>query len=226
MQASPGRPVQPRTSKSIPTKAGKTPHGAVLVGGASSTTGFNPLIAYPVIDMKMDEPTFEADGWFPAKPWAVNRMGENPRLVVVPAQFQGYEGGGALRRFTSLQFTVYYAASDDDDFMPPTVWKVEHQSSATEGEADFAVICEDSSGIQRVVMAYTGNGSTWQSRDLEYDGSQDHWETHLSGLTGQFIYFIQVVDNAGNVTVTSNKGLFFESPWYQIYLPLVSRNYQ
>jgi hypothetical protein len=46
---------------------------------------------------------------------------------------------------------------------------------------------------------------------------------HLTGLTGQFIYLVQAVDGAGNVTITSNKGLFFEPERHQIYLPIVMR---
>jgi hypothetical protein len=74
-------------------------------------------------------------------------------------------------------------------------------------------------------MAYTQDGNLWQSRELNYVPFQDHWETHFAALGGQFIYFIQVVDGAGNVTVTSNKGLFFEPKRPGIYLPLVLRNY-
>jgi hypothetical protein len=224
VQASPGRPVQPRTSALIPSKAGKTPHGVVFVGGASSTEAINPLISRPLTDTKMTEPDFEAEGWFPSQPCTVNRLGENARLVIVPAQFQGYEGSGALRRFTSLQFQVYYAESSDDDFTVPTVWKVESQ--VTGSGVDFWVTTEDDSGIQRVVIAYTEEGSDqWQSHDLEYDSSQDQWEGQLGGLSGKFVYFVQVVDGAGNVTTTSNKGLFFEPARHTIYLPVVMKAY-
>jgi hypothetical protein len=34
-----------------------------------------------------------------------------------------------------------------------------------------------------------------------------------------------VVDGAGNVTVTSNKGLFFEPTRNEVHLPLIVRNY-
>ena len=92
-------------------------------------------------------------------------------------------------------------------------------------EADFRVSAEDTSGIQRVVMVYTRDGSEWGSHDLSYNTDRDLWETHLTELVDQFIYFVQVVDGAGNVTVTSNKGLFFEPKRYAIYLPLILRNH-
>jgi hypothetical protein len=74
-------------------------------------------------------------------------------------------------------------------------------------------------------MVYTRDGSTWQSQDMDPDPDDpERWETQLTGLSDRLIYFVQVVDGAGNVTVTSNKGLFFEPTRNEIYLPLVMRN--
>jgi len=222
VQANPGRPVQPRTSKLVPTKTGQTPHGAVLVSATSTEGALDPLISRPVTDTTLSEPPFEAKAWFPANPWAVNRLGDEPRLTIVPAQFQGDQDSGRLRRFTALEFQVYYTDTASTDFSSPVVWQVD--SLAMRDEADFWVYAEDTSGIQRVVMAYTQDGSNWQSRDLEYDPSEGRWETQFTELTGQFIYFVQVVDGAGNVTITTNKGLFFEPTRHEIYMPLVMRN--
>jgi hypothetical protein len=118
---------------------------------------------------------------------------------------------------------VVYTDAVSTDFTPPVVWTVE--GVAFKNEADFWVSAQDTSGIQRVVMVYTRDGSTWQSQDMDHDPSDpERWETHLTGLVDRFIYFVQVVDGAGNVTVTSNKGLFFEPRRYEIYLPLVLRS--
>jgi hypothetical protein len=44
----------------------------------------------------------------------------------------------------------------------------------------------------------------------------------LTGLAGPFTYLMQVVDGAGNVTTTSNKGLLFQPAIrYQVYLPVI-----
>ena len=223
VQASPGRPVQPRTSALLPVKARKTPHGALLVGATTAVESLDPLIARPVTDTAAAEPSYEVGIWLPLKPWTINRLGDAPRLVVVPAQFRGNQDGGTLRRFTSLRFQVYYADQAKGDFTPPTVWKVESQSFG--GGADFWVTAEDNSGIQRVVMVYTRDGNTWQLQDLTRNPLQDRWETRFTGLSGQFVYFVQVVDGAGNVGVTSNKGLFFEAPPRMIYLPVTLRGY-
>jgi hypothetical protein len=221
VQAAPGRPVQPRTSKPVPTKAGLIPHGAVLVSATSAEESFDPLISLPVTDTALSEPTFQAPAWFPSNPWTVNRQGDEARLVVVPAQFQGDQDGGTLRRFTTLEFQVVYTDATSTDFAPPVVWTVE--GAAFKNAADFWVSAQDTSGIQRVVMVYTQDGSHWQSHDLN-GVAPDRWETHLTGLVDRLIYFVQVVDGAGNVTVTSNKGLFFEPTRNEIYLPLVMKS--
>jgi hypothetical protein len=223
VQASPGRPVQPRTSQPLPTKVDLTPHGALLVGAVSDRVDdFNPLISRPVTETKLAEPLFQAPAWFPAKPWSVNRRGDAAQLVVVPAQFRGDQDSGTLRRFLKLDFEVYYTETASIDFASPIVWTVESNAFGTEG--DFWVDTIDSSGIQRVAMAYTRDGTNWQLQDLApHPFIADRWQTRMTGLNDQFIYFIQVVDGAGNVTVTSNKGLFFEPTWHEIFLPLLLR---
>jgi hypothetical protein len=139
--------------------------------------------------------------------------------VLVPAQFQGDQDSGTLRRFTQLEFEVYYTDTVSADFSSPVVWAVE--SKEYENEADFWVTTEDTSGIQRVVMAYTQDGVIWKIQDLAPDPSEERlWSTHMAGLSDQFVYFIQVVDGAGNVKVTSNKGLLFEPIEINVYLPL------
>jgi hypothetical protein len=224
-QASIGRPVQPRWSQLIPDKSGVTPvpltpHGAALINAtAVMSDSFDPLVTRPITDITLGEPQFEAEGWFPADVWGVNRMGDKPRLVVVPAQFRGDQNEGDLRRFVTLEFQVYYTDTTSLDFTGPIVWEVDGLSIGD--EADIWVSTEDASGVQQVVLAFTQDGLQWQSLNLE-QVDQDQWEAHLSGLTGPVMYFVQAVDGAGNVTITSNKGLFFE-PKHPVYMPLIIR---
>jgi hypothetical protein len=225
VQASPGRPVQPRIGELIPAKAGRMPHGAVLISATSVLSeSFDPLISRPVTDVVLSEPPFVAESWFPAQMWTVNRLypKNGVRLVVVPAQFRGDERDGSLRRFTELWFQVYYTVETSSDYLPPVIWQVE--SRALEETADFWVHTEDASGIQRVVMAYTQDGSHWRSQDLAYDSADDRWKVHFPALGEQFLYFVQAVDGAGNVSVSSNKGFFFEPTRLEVYLPIIVRD--
>ena len=74
------------------------------------------------------------------------------------------------------------------------------------------------------LVVYTLDGAQWQSADLDYVAERDRWEVEFDRLTGLFQCFFQVVDQAGNVTVTANKGLYFEPGEWQTYLPIVFRN--
>jgi hypothetical protein len=119
---------------------------------------------------------------------------------------------------------VYYTDTTSIDFAPPIIWAAESLSFG--GETNFGVITQDSSGIQRVLMAYTENGTDWQTQDFEPNPFlEDRWETRMTNTGDQFIYFIQVVDGAGNVTVTANKGLFFRPTRNDVYLPMITRNH-
>ena len=217
--------MQPRTGQLIPDKSGVlpvglTPHGAVLINATAVVSdSFDPLVTVPVTDLVMSEPKFVAEGWFPADVWGVNRMGDDPRLVIIPAQFKGDQNEGVLRRFDTLEFRVYYTDTTSLDYAGPIVWEVDGRMVGT--QADIWVTTEDASGVQGIVLVYTQDGLQWQSLSLTQVG-QDQWEAHLSGLTGPVMFFVQVVDGAGNVTITSNKGLFFE-PKHPVYMPLVIR---
>jgi hypothetical protein len=224
VQASGGRPIQPRTSVTVSIRNGQTPHGAILVGATSNSEYIDPLVARPVTDTTLSEPLYDAEIWLPAKMWTVNRLGDEPRLVVVPAQFLGDQDWGILRRFTSLQFEVYYTDTQEADFIPPTIWEVE--GVILQGGTQFVVDAEDNSGIQRVVMVYTEDGDRWDNHDLSQDPADGLWKITLTDLSDTFLYFIQVVDGAGNVSLSTNKGYLFEPPKNRIYLPMVFRGYR
>jgi hypothetical protein len=152
--------------------------------------------------------------------FTVNHLGTEDRLVIVPAQFQGDQDEGMLRRFTELTLTVVY--SDSIDFVPPIIWEVE--GTLVAGTATVSVSAADASGIERVLVTYSADGQHWHSADLSYSAYTDLWKTSLPGLTETASYFVQAMDAAGNVTVSDNKGKQF-IPEKHIYLPLVMRNY-
>jgi hypothetical protein len=152
--------------------------------------------------------------------FTVNRLGDRDRLVVVPAQFLGDQDEGELRRFTKLVFVVVY--SDSIDFLGPVIWEV--KSTIMGDTATFGVSAEDSSGIERVLVTHSPDDRHWQSADLEYDGATERWMVSLPDLTEETSYFVQVMDKAGNVTVSDNKGQYFTPERYDVYLPLVLRN--
>jgi hypothetical protein len=222
-QVSPGRPVQPRTSEPLPEFSGMEPHDALFLAGSStSETGFNPLISRPVTDTTLSEPEYDYDGWYPEKPFTVNRLGDPARLVVVPAQYSGDEESGVEKVFEEMVFGVYYAEAGQEDYAAPAIWEVE-KSDLSEGQVTFQVLAQDDSGVKRVVVTYSEDGEQWQSLDLSY-GSSGYWKGSLSGLSGEVDYFVQAVDKAGNVSIEANKGLFFGPQENIIYMPLIFRD--
>jgi hypothetical protein len=74
-----------------------------------------------------------------------------------------------------------------------------------------------------VLVTYSADGQNWQSVPLAYDAYTGLWETSLTGLTDTSSYFVQVVDGAGNVSVSDNKGRYFAPERHEIFLPLVLR---
>jgi len=222
VQASPGRPVQPRTGQDLPVHPGMTPHGVLFRSGSIvDVVNFNPLISRPMTDTTLSEPTYDNPAWFPVKPFTVNRLGSTNQLVVVPAQYQGSESSGIERLFHRMDFNVYYVDEGQTDFVVPDIWKVD--GLAFLGKATFQVKAADDSGIERVVVTYSNDGLHWQSADLTFNSLTGQWEGEVVGMSKTASYFVQAVDVAGNVSMTANKGLFFEPTLHEIYLPIIMR---
>ena len=125
---------------------------------------------------------------------------------------------------SELTYTVYYSVTND--FIPPNIWSVE-QLPDTPTTVGLAVEVTDfSANIIRVVAIYTVGDGHWQSVDLVAD--QDNiWRTTVNnGLprTDSLEFFVQAVDNSGNVAVHDNKGHYFGLGYFEIFLPIAIKN--
>jgi hypothetical protein len=149
------------------------------------------------------EPAFEADGWFPAKPFMINRFGERDRLVIVAGQFN--REGNVERLYSEMELAVYRSTSDD--YAPPVIWEVNVEP--VDGGWEFDLLVTDNSGVQRVVVTYEGH--SWRTLDLTQQGVSNRWQGTLSGIGDSVTFFAQAVDKAGNVALETNKRLFFTS---------------
>jgi hypothetical protein len=92
VQASGGRPIQPRVSREI-SEAGTKARSVLFLGGDDRDIApSDPVIARPVTDTAMTEPSFALQGWYPTEMAAINRVetafATLERLVVVPGQFR------------------------------------------------------------------------------------------------------------------------------------------
>jgi hypothetical protein len=229
-QASPGRPIQPKTSIPLAALPGQEPHGVLVLTGRSVTdAAFNPVIARPVpsTTLGIHEPEFTAQTWFPDRTFALNRLGTQAkgtagRLVIVPAQYRGTQNLGQERRFTRLEIAVSY--SDSPDTTPPVIWRVE--SDPTD-RRQLSVTTGDASSVEQVWATYSTDGDVWQSIELVYSAYTERWEGTLPEGAEKAVYVIQAMDAAGNVAQSGNKGQFFgASGETKIYMPVILNDAQ
>ena len=216
--AGPGRPIQPRATVPVTGPAGTIAHGALLVAGSYGVeSGFDPLIARPITDVVLPEPDFDATGWFPAKPFLVNRFGDRDRLVVVPGQYR--QQGGVERLYNDLELLVYYSEDSNEDFLPPIIWDV--QVEWMTDTLHFEATVSDDGGVHRVVIAYEEDGERWRTMDLVRGAVSNLWLGELGVPSHRLNYFVQAVDGVGNVALGANKGLMFEVRPNMLFLPVV-----
>jgi hypothetical protein len=75
-----------------------------------------------------------------------------------------------------------------------------------------------------VVVAYTDDGGRWESVDLAKDEATGEW---VGTIPTGAIALVQVVDEAGNVTIGDNGGRYYGTPdrcgWQEVFLPAVAR---
>ena len=136
-----------------------------------------------------------------------------------PAQFDA--GSETERLYTRLTLNVYY--TDSVDYTPPSIWSV--TSESWQGMATFSVeASDDASGIASVRVTYEYATGQWRDVQLVCNSNTGVWEGTVSSLLSEFSYLVQVVDGAGNVSTSSNKGRYFAAAPRRTYLPLLFRS--
>ena len=109
---------------------------------------------------------------------------------------------------------------------PPSIWSVRNLPA---GGDQFMIRVEatDFAGIRNAVVAYTSGDGVWRTEIMNQDlGDEDFWSATLP-ITPTVEYFVQAVDEAGNVAVSHNKGRYFRfepSSYYLYYLPIVFKS--
>jgi parallel beta-helix repeat protein len=115
--------------------------------------------------------------------------------------FISVEKSGAERLYDELSFDLYYASPEDNDIEPPSIENVSH--NWTNNTITITVNAFDNeSGIRRVLVTYTdinGTWEKWQSKDCKQ--VEGNLCTCSIATEEEIEYFVQAVDNAGNVAV-------------------------
>jgi hypothetical protein len=243
-----GDPVQPLYFADVSAPAQGDLRGVIFLGGVySDVVSFDPVIALADNEYVTDEtePTFTSDTFYPALPFTIRNRAGIPgaadTVVMSLGQFSStnainaasFAGTGVNRIFDQMSFSTYYSNSPDRN--AANIAFLDGVLDPASGLGQVKVEAQDSSGILRVVVAYherTGQGQ-WQSKDLTYEPVTQKWTTVITG-TANTEFFVQVVDNAGNVAINNNKGRYYplavplplatgRSIGGRVYLPLVVR---
>ncbi len=214
VHASDSEPIQPKYTADLSFPETKA-HGVVFKGGVYiDVTSFDPVVAQAINEhVSPAEPSFDAPGWYPALLHRLNRLERGDKLVTLLGQFNAQSQ--MERVYDRLSFDVYYHTSSND-WAAPTITSV--SSAANASATDITVECTDASGIYKVVIAYTANDGHWHSTDLAWDGGEGMWTVSIPTTTS-IEYFVQAIDDAGNVASTTAPG-----SRYKVYLPLILRN--
>ena len=212
------RPVMPLTVRNFGSET-ETAHGVLMLGGVfSDTPDFDPLITQVI----SQEVTLNGEGiyplqqWYPGVPASINRFVTvggymEQRLVIVPAQFRTTSvttpSIGILRQYSALDLIVYTAPLTETDFVAPSLWAVQATPSAT--TLDFAVLLDDNqTSIHRTRVLYRNLADdSWSGLDLTYNAATGVATGSIPLINGTVEYFVQAVDNAGNVALSLDHGL-------------------
>jgi hypothetical protein len=223
-QATQGRPVQPRLVQEVsnigPMEG--VAHGALITGlHTMLETDLEATYSTAVLRDVSGPSVGFGEVAFPGRMATVTTASDpngvgpgadddpHQRLVVVAGQFFGHIGTrvGTQRLFDEVDVDVLYSTADD--WEAPAITAVR---SATEGEtAVITVEADDAGGVDRIVVVADSGGPTWVAVDLTALGD-GRWVGGLelpAGATAT--YFVQAVDQAGNVAVTSNKGRLYQA---------------
>ncbi|HWL32998.1 MAG TPA: C25 family cysteine peptidase, partial [Gaiellaceae bacterium] len=218
------RPVEPKTVLPVTVPSA---HGALITElSSSSITPFDPYFARPIVDSTELEPLVDWDRLVhPAKLQTVttSKLGNTKRhrLVLATGQFNGPQGGGEAgtqRLFPHIQALVFSAPSND--YAKPILGRI--IATGVGASVAFSVETHDrapngANDVVRVRVGYldqpdSGTTRAWKFVDLVRTPSTDRWSGAgpLVSPTAQFQYFVQAVDRAGNVAVSTNKGVYYE----------------
>ncbi len=222
-----GQPMQPGFYSDVTRPLVGRVHGVILDSAHyTDMDSVNPVIAKPSNEWENDwvEPTFTDEGWFPARPLSLQNITAGRDFTdMVRAQLGQYNGQtGEQRLYDGMTLATYY--SNSPDWTPPEITYVGERMEPSGHLATVKVEASDLSGLLGGKVTYTQGDGQWHSVDLAFDPARAKWLAQIPASPSTR-YFVQMADNAGNVTVADNKGRYYDIalPPNQLYLPLLSK---
>jgi hypothetical protein len=218
-----GQPAQPGFYSDVTHAPAGRVHG-VTIGSAhyEDITAPDPLIARPTNEEHANwvDPPYSSEGWSPANPVGLQNVSTGQAFTdMVLTQLGQYNAQtGQERLYDGMSLGVYYSSSPD--WTPPEIIYVGERAGPTPGKATVKVGVQDSlSGVMGGQVTYTAGDGQWHSAELAYDAPPDKWTAEIPAVP-HTLYFVQMVDNGGNVAVADNKGRYYTLPEFNNYLPL------
>ena len=227
VHAAPGEPIQPKFFADLSVSDAGRAHGVLFLGGTyTDTTAFDPVVVQPINEYVTPtaEPAFTAPGWYPAVPFTLQTRGTfSGTQALVAALGQYNSTTGVERIYDQMSFDVYYSSSYD--WWEPIILSVNGVLLGSNAEIKVEAI--DGSDIHRVVIVYVDHAGTQISGDLAYDDQTHKWKGVIPAAENT-VFYIQVVDGAGNVATADNKGTWYalvktEQGPSKTYLPVILR---
>ena len=177
------------------------------------------MYARPIVDNSTAEPELPfADVAFPAKIQSLvsqqTRSGPKASAVLVHGQFfsddtPDAKGAGNQRLFTRVDLDVL--RSNGTDRLAPRFDAIEAVVLPAPGIVSFSADVvdlpgEDAGNVARVLVAFRDEtSSTWRSSTSRGERGRPGADRRPDGGP-RIEYFVQAVDQAGNVAVSTNKG--------------------
>jgi hypothetical protein len=225
------RPVLPLTTVSRDSATVVT-RGVLMLGGAfNDTPNFDPVIIGIVPEdtdsLPPQELRFDVPQWYTALPASVSRFWDvdegifSQDVVIVPGQFRATSTAaspktvGIMRLYNNLQLLVYEGPGTEPDYQAPGIWDVDAVNPSG-GTLTFSALVRDAAatsfapptGVLRVVVLYRHvNHNSWSRVDLDYNPTTEVASRSVAvPQNGQYEYFVQAVDVAGNVSAALDHG--------------------
>jgi Tol biopolymer transport system component len=216
------RPIQPKAYVALTATTG---HGALITELKSHDQDcINPVFARPLVDLTGNESELGfGDAAFPSKLQTVRAFqtpsGPTQRLILATGQFFTHPCTtstnpqlGVQRLFDHIAGRVFRSTSND--YISPAYRLI--SATKVSGNAAFSVDVTDqtptgSGTVKEVVVGLrSGTDTDWTFINLTQSQANPARWTGGSQISGtEFEYFVQAVDAAGNVAVSTNKGFYF-----------------
>jgi len=211
------RPIEPRETIAYPRSGDQRVHGVVITSATSTDINdVDPAYSTPTVDTSANEPELTSpQAVFPTAIQAVNATattdGPVDDVVLMPGQFipdPSGNGKGTQRLFTALGGTVYTSASTDFD--APDITGVTSSVGTGSGAVTVTTDANDVSG--GVVLYRDNTSDAWHHAQLAGTGGTLTAALPVAGgATAINDLIVQLVDEAGNVGISTDKGVGYHA---------------